>query len=238
MCGRFTLSIDTRTLAEHFDLSDVPTLFSGPRYNIAPTQEIPVVRLSPDEGEREATMMHWGLIPSWADDPDEFAGRMINARGETVDKKPMFKRAFSRRRCLIPADGFYEWRSRGKGKPKQPHFIRVSGQDLFAFGGLWEYWKDKETDNEIVSCTILTTDPNELVRPLHDRMPVVIGSDNYGVWLDSASSADEVKPLLRPYPAERMEAWPVTRAVNSPRNDSAACIEPLSRGETDSLFGE
>jgi len=221
MCGRYTLRTPVETLAEEFGISDplpeIPT-----RYNIAPTQEVAAV-LEEDE-ERKLEMLRWGLIPSWADDP-AVGNRMINARSETAAEKPSFRTAFRKRRCLILADGFYEWQKTNGGK--QPYYIRMKNGSPFAFAGLWESW-DKY-GGEIRSCTILTTDANEMVREVHHRMPVILPPETYDLWLDQDMRETEpLLDLLRPYPDDGMEAYPVSRFVNSPSNDDERCIESVA----------
>lgn len=228
MCGRFALISSGESVAETFDLNQTPPL--APRYNIAPTQPIAAVRLSTkstaEQPIRELALFHWGLIPSWAKDPS-MASRLINARSETAAEKPSFRAAYKYRRCLVPADGFYEWQK--VNGQKQPHFIRLKEDGPFAIAGLWEHWQSAD-GSEIESCTLLTTAANEFVRPLHDRMPVIIAPEDYGLWLDTAvQKPDPLQHLLRPYPAEAMTAYPVAQLVNNPRNDMAACITPLGQ---------
>jgi putative SOS response-associated peptidase YedK len=219
MCGRFTLTVSPEELAEQLDLPAAPEV--APRYNIAPTQPIAAVRLD----RREFTYLHWGLIPSWSKDPKSGA-RMINARAETAAEKPAFRAALKYRRCLVPADGFYEWqKSNGK---KQPVYIRMADGHPFAFAGLWEHWQSPD-GSEIDSCTLLTTSPNELVRPIHDRMPVIISPADYDLWLDpKVQTADRLQPLMQPYPAGEMAFYPVATLDNSPQFDDPRCIEPWS----------
>jgi len=221
MCGRYTLRTPVETLAEEFGISDplpeIPT-----RYNIAPTQEVAAV-LEEDE-ERKLEMLRWGLIPSWADDP-AVGNRMINARSETAAEKPSFRTAFRKRRCLILADGFYEWQKTNGGK--QPYYIRMEDGSPFAFAGLWESW-DKY-GGEIRSCTILTTDANKMVGEVHHRMPVILPPETYDLWLDpDMQETEPLLDLLRPYPDDGMEAYPVSRFVNSPSNDDERCIESVA----------
>ncbi len=218
MCGRYTLSTPVGVLAEEFglfgSLPEVP-----PSYNVAPTQE--VAAIMEGGGERRLEMLRWGLIPSWAKDP-AIGARMINARSETVAEKPSFRGAFKKRRCLIPADGFYEWQKTNGGK--QPYYIRMENGRPFALAGLWEIW-DRDGE-EIRSCTILTTEANRLVGEIHHRMPVILPPEDYELWLDpSIQEADPLLPLLNPYPADPMEAYPVSRFVNSPKNDGPGCVE-------------
>ena len=175
--------------------------------------------------DREFRNLRWGLIPSWAKDP-AMGSRMINARSETVASKPAYRSAFRERRCLILADGFYEWRPVDKGK--QPYYIALQSGDPFAFAGLWERWEGPD-GTVLETCTLLTTEPNDLVRPIHDRMPVILAETNYHLWLDtSVEKPDALKPLLGPYPADTMEAFPVGLQVNNPRNDEPSCVDPLS----------
>jgi putative SOS response-associated peptidase YedK len=196
-----------------------------PRYNVAPTQDAPVVRLRAD-GERAIAMLRWGLVPAWSEGPDS-GYRMINARAETVATKPAFRGAFRRRRCLVPADGFYEWRK--EGARKQPYRIRLRGGGPFAFAGLWERWSPERGDAEVIeSFTIVVTDANALLEPIHERMPVILAQSDYGAWLDVQGTEPEAaQALLRPYPPDQMEAYPVSLRVNSPRNDDPECIAPL-----------
>ena len=226
MCGRFTLATPKQDLVVQFNLPDIPDL--QPRYNIAPTQPVAAVRV-PTSGEgRELVMLHWGLIPFWAKDP-KLGARLINARSETVADRPAFRAAFRRRRCLVPADGFYEWQK--QNGTKQPFFIHLQDGRPFAFAGLWEHWQDPD-GGIIESCTLLTTRPNELVRPLHNRMPVILHPRNYVLWLDpETEDANVLNRLLDPYPSGEMEAYPVSRYVNSPQNEGPGCILPLAERE-------
>lgn len=222
MCGRFALFAPGQDIADRFGVEinfDI-----APRYNIAPTQPVAAVRLDDHTGQRELTHFQWGLIPSWAKDP-KIGSRMINARSETVAEKPSFRAAFKRRRCLIPASGFYEWQK--LGDRKQPTFVQGKEDQLFGLAGLWEIWHDSD-GGVIESCTILTTQPNELIAPIHNRMPVIVAPDDYSMWLDPGPQPEDGLHLLRPYDPELMEAYPVTTAVNNPRNDSPSCIEPLA----------
>jgi putative SOS response-associated peptidase YedK len=224
MCGRFTLTDPDQALAVQFDLPGVPSL--EPRYNIAPTQPVAAVRLPPEGVGRELVLLHWGLIPFWAKD-SRIGSRMINARSETVADKPAFRAAFRRRRCLVLADGFYEWQKQNGGK--RPFYIRLGDGKPFAFAGLWEQWKGPDEEG-IESCTLLTTMPNDLIRPLHNRMPVILHPQDYDLWLDpDVQSVDPLKRLLRPFPSAEMQAYPVHRWVNSPQNEGPRCIEPLAR---------
>jgi putative SOS response-associated peptidase YedK len=221
MCGRFTLRTSPQVIAEIFGLSALPEL--EPRYNVAPTQSVAAVRHQVKGPGRELVWLRWGLVPAWADDPS-IGNRMINARAETAASKPAFRAAFKSRRCLIVADGFYEWQSHG-GK-KQPFFIGRKDQLPFGLAGLWEHWE--HGGQELETCTILTTEANSLLQPLHDRMPVIVPEQEFELWLDPAvTKAEQVEPILRPYPAGEMTAYPVNPIVNSPRNDVPACLEKV-----------
>jgi putative SOS response-associated peptidase YedK len=182
------------------------------------------VRLMPGTEERELTFLHWGLIPSWSKDR-KIGSRLINARSETVTEKPSFRAAFKRRRCLIPADGFYEWQR--QGSRKQPIYIHSHDGAPFALAGLWETWQ--AADGSVIdSCTILTTEPNELMEPIHNRMPVILEPPDYDTWLHPGDNPNVALHLLRPYASEKMAAYPVSTLVNNPRNDSPDCIVPLN----------
>ena len=230
MCGRFTLHHSLEELEERFDAHPLTLAVATPRYNIAPTQDILVVT---QNGARHLQEYHWGLIPSWAKDP-AISSKMINARAETLAEKPSFRTALSRRRCLIPADGFYEWQDAaadlptGKKAAKTPMHIRLQGGALFAFAGLWDEWHAAD-GSSLRSCTIITTAPNAVTAPIHDRMPVILRPEDEALWLDpSVKEASALLPLLVPYPADVMEAYAVSRSVNAPMVDDAACITPVS----------
>jgi len=221
MCGRFTLQTPPGDLVRIFDAGDAPELTA--RYNIAPTQTIPIVRTPGSDRRREIALVHWGLIPSWAKDP-AIGNRLINARSETAGDKPSFRSAFKHRRCLVPADGFYEWQK--SGKLKRPFHIRMKDPGPFAIAGLWESWRDP-AGNSVESCTLLTTGPNELVGKIHDRMPVILDPKDYEFWLDSAlKDGEKLTPLFVPYPADRMCASPVSTRVNNPKFDDPGCLTP------------
>jgi len=227
MCGRFTLWVDLDQLAAAFPWMELPEGLETlpPRYNIAPTQPVAVV---PNDGSNRLNFFVWGLVPSWAKDPS-VGNRMINARAETLGEKPSFRSAYRRRRCLVLADGFYEWQQ-GQGKTKTPHYIRLRSGEPFALAGLWEEWHSPEGD-QLLTCTIITTEPNELVAQYHNRMPVILPESAYERWLDPAErQPDELDDLLRPYSAAEMEGFPVSTLVNSPMNDDPACIEPTQEG--------
>jgi putative SOS response-associated peptidase YedK len=224
MCGRYTLRQTREFLAEWFRLQIL--LHPHPRYNIAPTQKVPCIRINPHQKEREFTMLKWGLIPSWAKDP-RIGNSLINARGETVTEKPAFRGPFRHRRCLVLADGFYEWKP--EGQRKQPYFIRFRDDRPFAFAGLWEQWTNaKNATTE--SCTIITTEPNTILKPIHHRMPVILDPKDFDLWLDpSVQTLEKLRPLFQPPPAEDMEAVPVSLYVNDPGHDGPQCIASLGQ---------
>ena len=219
MCGRFTLTLDPVELRQAFDLGEMPEEWI-PRYNIAPTQPVAVVT---DASARKVDFMRWGLVPSWAKDIS-IGSKLINARGETVAEKPSFRSAFARRRCLILADGFYEWQKTGTKSPSIPYYFRLEDGGPFAFAGLWEFWQSSEGDG-LKTCTIITTEANARVAPVHDRMPVILNPQTSWAWLGEGSGEALVK-LLKPYPAEEMVAYKVSRMVNDPGKDVAALIKP------------
>jgi putative SOS response-associated peptidase YedK len=221
MCGRFTLRAPASVVAEQFGVFELETF--TPRFNIAPTQPVAAVRMTAGDGpaRRELVWLHWGLIPRWAQDP-KIGARMINARSETAAEKPAFRAALRRRRCLVAADGFYEWQ-RTAGR-KQPYFISMKDGRPFAFAGLWEHWEGPD-DTVISSCTLLTTGPNKLVEPIHNRMPAILAAEDYDRWLDPAvEQPGPLMPLLRPYPDEEMTLYPVGTYVNSPAHDDPQCV--------------
>ena len=225
MCGRYTLTAPGDAIVEAFDLQG--DLEVAPRYNIAPTQEVAAVRVEKPAAERALVHLKWGLVPRWAEDPS-IGNRMINARSETVAEKPAFRWAFKKQRCLVLADGYYEWKKLADGT-KQPYYFRLEGGKPFGFAALWERW-GKEGE-EVQSCALLTTSPNELAATVHDRMPVILSPEDYDLWLDPATSdAGKLASLLMSYPAGEMETWPVSRFVNKPANDSPRCIEPVAEG--------
>ena len=225
MCGRYTRKEDLARLAEVLKVI-LPHL--KPSYNIAPSQMVAAVRVKPESGDRECVELKWGLIPSWAKDPS-IGNKMINARGETVAEKPAFRKAFRQRRCLVLADGFYEWKR--EGKAKQPYYIYLKDNQPFAFAGLWERWEDGK-DQTIESCALITTGSNAIMEPIHHRMPVILDPNSYDVWLDPAvQDVNTLNELLRPYTANEMVSYPVSIMVNNPRNDSPRCIEPASSSE-------
>jgi len=222
MCGRFTLTIDPAELQERFENYTFPPRFA-PRYNVAPTQ--PVLAI-PNDGENTADFFVWGLIPMWAKDPT-IGSRLINARGETLAEKPTFRGSLKYKRCLILADGFYEWKSAGASKTKTPYFIHMKDRKPFAFAGLWDSWNSPD-GSLVKTCTIITTEPNELVSIIHNRMPVILHPRDYAKWLDtSPQTPDSLKPLIKPFPAEEMTAYHVSTLVNKTGNDTPELVTPI-----------
>ena len=217
MCGRYTLKHDIQAIAQEFHVA--PSLQTAPRYNIAPTQEVVSVL---QNGEAHLELLRWGLIPSWAKE-ESIGSKMINARAETLAEKPSFKRLLHSKRCLVVSDGFYEWRQEGRG-PKTPMYITVKDGELFAFAGLWDAWKD--ADGQVIrTCTIITTEPNELMASIHTRMPAILSRDAREIWLDTAIRDEHaLLPLLAPYPTDQMSVRPVSRLVNDPRREGAELI--------------
>jgi putative SOS response-associated peptidase YedK len=221
MCGRFVITSAPEALRKLLGYKEQPNF--PPRYNIAPTQPIPVVRL--DQGERHFTLMRWGLILSWVKDPKQFA-LLINARLEGIAEKPSFRAAMKRRRCLIPADGFYEWQKRGK--TKQPYFIRARNRAPFAFAGLWETWADRD-GGEIETAAIVTCAANKTLAPVHERMPVIVPPEHYDAWLDSdKNEAKQAAALIGPAPEDFLEAYEISTRVNSVKNDRAENLDPAA----------
>jgi len=222
MCGRFTLFEADNILSKEFGVSGIPPL--SPRYNISPSQPVAAVRAAPAGSGRELALLRWGLIPSWSKDP-AIGNRLINARAETPREKPSFRNAFRRHRCLIPTNGFYEWQHQERGK--QPYFVRMRDDRLFAFAGLWDRWESPDK-GVIETCTILTTAANAVLAPIHDRMPVILPPAEYARWLDPGLlDTDSLGPLLVPFPAEDMLASPVSPRVNAPTVDDEKCMAPL-----------
>jgi putative SOS response-associated peptidase YedK len=222
MCGRFTRTTPVRVLATLFDFAETPDL--APRYNIAPTQPIAAVRNTGDNSHRELALLRWGLVPGWADDP-KISYSLINARSETAATKPAFRAAFKSRRCLILADGFYEWQK--QGKDKQPYCIRRKDGKPFAIAGLWESWHPGEED-AVESATILTTSANATMQPIHERMPVILSPSDYGRWLDAKTPRPELESLLVPFPLDDLSTFPVSKWVNDPKHDDPKCLEPAA----------
>lgn len=220
MCGRFALVVEPEILQQSFQLASLPDI--PPRYNVAPTQHVPVIT---NDEPHDLAFLRWGLIPSWAKD-DSSASKMINARSETVADKPAFRAAFKRRRCIVPASGFFEWQKREDGKA--PMYIQVKSSPVFGLAGLWEIWNNPQGD-ELRSFTILTTDANTFMESIHDRMPVILHPDDYGTWLQSGEvAADKLQKLLRPYDPADMTAYEVSKMVNRPAADVPDVIAPVA----------
>jgi putative SOS response-associated peptidase YedK len=219
MCGRFAQKSPARKISKQFKVGEVPPLVE--HYNVAPAQNVLAVREA--SGGREATFLKWGLVPRWAKD-SAIGNKLINARAETVAEKPSFRDAFARRRCLVPLDGFFEWSRRGDRK--RPFYFHMRDGEPFAVAGLWEAWKG-EDEEPLETCTLLTTEANELLAGYHDRMPVILRPESYDLWLDAGvRSSGQLLPLLHPYSSEEMSAYAVSLVVNSPSNDSPRCVEP------------
>jgi putative SOS response-associated peptidase YedK len=221
MCGRYFLTTPGEILADIFETEGAPEL--APRYNIAPTQQVPIVRLGRD-GKREMALASWGLVPTWAKEK-AIGNKLINARAETLAEKPSFRDAYRKRRCLIPADGYFEWKK--EGAVKQPFAFRARNGRPLALAGLWSFWKDPATGEPLESCAIITTSPNELAAAVHDRMPAILAPENHSLWLDGGAPTPTFAELFNPFPAGELLAYPVSRGVNSPANDVPAVIEPL-----------
>jgi putative SOS response-associated peptidase YedK len=222
MCGRFTITADPADITRAIPWLEVPGEINK-SFNVAPTMPVPVV---PNDGLNKLDYFIWGLIPSWAKDR-KFGSRLINARGETVAQKPSFRNAYKRRRCLVIADGFYEWVKQPDRKYKIPHYIKLKSSQPFAFAGLWEIWHAPDGET-LKSCTIITTTPNELINPLHDRMPVILPPSSYEQWLDPGEKhPDEISQFIKSYPASEMTQYKVSTVVNSPKNNTPECIVPL-----------
>jgi putative SOS response-associated peptidase YedK len=226
MCGRYSLRRVNLVLSELNAVPELPfeEFTERPRFNVAPSQQVPIVRLN-EQGQRSAGLLRWGFIPRWAKELPKV--QPINARAETVATSGMFRDAFVRRRCLVPADGFYEWRKLD-AKTKQPMWVHFPDDRLFAFAGLWERWRPAKDAEPVDTFTVLTTTPNALMEPIHNRMPVIIPPGGYGRWLDPESDVGVATAMLRPYPDGEMVAVPVSRTVNSPRNNVPECIAPLA----------
>lgn len=232
MCGRFAVRTPASEAARIFRTAGVPPK-CRPRFNLAPSQDVLCVRFNPQDGLRHLDLLHWGLVPLWAKDPS-IGNKLINARAETVAEKPSFRDAFAKRRCLIPADGFYEWQK--TDGIKQPFAIVPSSADepstnrppLFAFAGLWERWKHPATGDILRSCTIITTTANSLMAPIHDRMPVILDAGDWGKWLgEETAGKDDLLGLLKPAPPDTMRAYPISPRVNSPKFDDESILAPL-----------
>ena len=222
MCGRFTLQLSPELLAEIFGLQEIPVYQS--RFNIAPSQQIAVIRQD-TEGRNRLDYLRWGLIPAWAKDM-AVGNHMINAKSETVHEKPSFRSAIRYRRCIIPASSFFEWQH--EGKLARPYYVHLKDSLPMCFAGIWDRWKGP-TGETIESCSILTTTSNKLIEPLHERMPVILHQDEYGLWLNrNIHDPEMLKQLYQPYPADMMGMWEVSTVVNSPRNDSEECIRSVA----------
>jgi putative SOS response-associated peptidase YedK len=219
MCGRYTITVSEDELIARYAAEEPTNRYHTPRFNVAPTQRVPVILN--EEGIIKIDAFKWGLIPFWAKDT-KVGFKMINARADTVAEKPSFRTAFKQRRCLIPADGFYEWKK--IGSDKQPYRILLKDQQIFSMAGLWESWTSPEGE-EVKSCTIITTDPNELMLDIHDRMPMILSVEDEHKWLDKGKSVEELKAMLQPFPMERMRAYPVCKDVGSVKNQGAELVE-------------
>jgi len=223
MCGRVTIQTPALAIARELNLAGVRSAIERPRYNLAPTQQMPVVL---NDGTRLLDTARWGLIPSWAKDP-ALGNKLINARSETVSEKPSFRSAFKRRRCLVLVDGWFEWKQ--STKPKTPYYFHRQDGRPMAFAGLWEEWTAPDTGEVLRTCTILTTGPNAVMAPIHDRMPVILQPEAQDIWLrPEPQEAATLQPLLMPDEASPLELWEVSRVVNSPTNDVAACVERVA----------
>jgi putative SOS response-associated peptidase YedK len=225
MCGRYTLRrpelLDLGLRHEPQQFEEFSETRLVPRFNIAPSQDVAIVRTNAN-GDRVLGLVRWGLVPSWSKGLPKV--QPINARAETVPTSGMFRSAFKSRRCLIPADGFYEWQKLD-AKNKQPMFIHFPDNRPFGFAGLWESWKPSEDESPLLTCTIITTVPNALMSPIHNRMPVIIKPEDYEQWLDPKTEASEAVGLMKPYPDGKLAVKPVSKLVNNPRNDSPDCIK-------------
>jgi putative SOS response-associated peptidase YedK len=241
MCGRYSITSPAEAIQRVFQVPELPNLPA--RYNVAPTQDVPVVRVVGDnrdgdaeepeaDGGRHLVQLRWGLVPFWAEDPS-IGAKMINARAESAADKPAFRAAFRRRRCLVVADGFYEWQappkggSGEKGQRKQPYRIQLTSGEPFGFAGLWERWRDPADQSVLETCTILTTDANDALREIHPRMPVMLSPETFGTWLDPETDVETAKRLLAPDPDEQLTAYPISTRVNAVRNDDPTILEPI-----------
>lgn len=225
MCGRYTTTHPLDEILRYFLISNVrPEVEEGyrPSFNVAPSQPVLVIGLR--QGERAAAMHRWGLIPRWAKDAS-IGAKMINARAETVAERPAYRTPFRQRRCLIPADSLFEWQR--NGKTKQPFRFMMRDESMFAFAGLWDEWR--APDNSVIrSCTIVTTEPNKLIEPVHNRMPVILHPADYDEWLDPRTEQERLLAMLAPYPADEMKCYPVSTRVNSPANNDEELIQPIA----------
>lgn len=227
MCGRFVLTTDAQVVQQEFNLDSLPQL--APRYNIAPSQPVSIIT---SDKPNELSIVQWGLIPSWSKDP-KIGYKMINARSETVHEKPSFRTPFKYRRCLIPNSGFYEWVKTDDGK--QPYFIHLPEQEVVAFAGLWEIWNSPEGE-QVWTCTILTTQANEKISSLHHRMPVILDKEAREIWLDKETESGELRMLFAPYDGNKMDYYPVSKAVNHVKNDNPTLVERDEPPKQQSMF--
>lgn len=225
MCGRFVSKAKKEEIEREFKVEIGSSDLTVPRYNIAPTQFIAAV--TEGETSREVSLFKWGLVPHWAKD-ESIGSKLINARAETLSEKPSFRDAFRSRRCIIPASGFYEWQKTAKGA-KQPFYFYLKEKEVFGFAGLWEEWLDKQTGELTETCTIITTEANEVLKPVHDRMPVILKADDYNFWLDEKiKDTSELQNLLVPFDAAKMDSHAVSRSINNPAADSEELITRLN----------
>jgi putative SOS response-associated peptidase YedK len=239
MCGRYSITSPPEAIQRVFQVPELPNLPA--RYNVAPTQDVPVVRVDGDQegpeadGGRHLVQLRWGLVPFWADDVS-IGAKMINARAESAAEKPAFRAAFRRRRCLVVADGFYEWKAPPKdatgqeGQRKQPYRIEFPDRRPFGFAGLWERWTNPENKSVLETCTILTTEANAELQEIHPRMPVMLSPDSFDAWLDPDADVETAKGLLAPYPGGALTAYPISTRVNAVKNDDPSILEPLDTG--------
>lgn len=228
MCGRYGRRADKQRIAEWMQAHSTSVFeesYFAPSFNVAPQSYQPIVRLDRETGQRELTVMRWGLVPFWAKDT-KIGFSTINAKAETVATSPAFREAMKRRRCLVPADWFYEWQ-KIDAKTKQPYAIALKDDSLFALAGLWDSWKDKATGQALETYTVITTDPNELMQPLHNRMPVILKPEDYGRWLDPGDPTRLPLDLLRPFDANAMKAWKVNARVGNVRNNDPGCVDAI-----------
>jgi putative SOS response-associated peptidase YedK len=222
MCGRFGLTRPDKLDLQRYGIDEIPP--QTPRFNIPPSSDILVVRER--KGVTEAEMIRWGLVPSWAKDPS-IGNRMANVRSDTALEKPTFRAAMQKRRCLIPADVFYEWQDVPGQKRRKPYAVALRDGEIFALGGIWEAWRAKESGEWVITCAILTTEPNELLATIHDRMPVMIRPEDYRAWIDPSVQMGDVSRLVAPFPAEEMRTWEIGLLVNDPKTDDARVIAPV-----------
>lgn len=223
MCGRFSLTTPESIITDYFGIDHISEL--SPRYNIAPTQNVLIIREN-DDGKRESAFVRWGLVPFWMKE-ENIGGGLINARVETAYEKPSFRNAFKKRRCLVVSDGFYEWRADKKSKTKQPYYITLPEHNVFAFAGLWERWHgggDKNNDKIIESCTLLTTDANKQMEKIHNRMPVILEKENYDAWIQYNEDVPEIQDFILHVNNPKMQLTAVSTHVNNPKNDDEGCI--------------